>query len=222
MAAADTSDASAQSKRIESNLDSIVEIAEKWMRRLKTRRQQVRLATAILTTLVVFFLFAGFTFGYILEEYSFAFFLGHSFVILALLGLIAVASLLSGLVAYFSLGRDQDTKLEDLSKTIGAIKKSEAESKGVMTADVLALAEKILTLVPELVRKRNQDSFLFGLLAFVLTVIPAKPPLALLIGVLVWLFFRYEMNKDYEKEVAKFEEQGKIFEQRKQEFLQTL
>jgi hypothetical protein len=60
------------------------------------------------------------------------------------------------------------------------------------------------------------------LLAFVLTVLPAKPPLALLIAVLVWLFFRYEMNKDYEKEVAKFEEQRQIFEQRKQEFLQTL
>jgi hypothetical protein len=222
--AADQPDArtSALSKQIESNLDSIVQIAEKWLRRLKRRRHQVRLATAFLTTLVVFFGFAGFTFGYILEEYSFAFFLGHSVIILTLLGLIALASLLSGVVAYFLLGRNQDAKLEDLSNTVNEIKKREAESKGVMTADVLVLAEKIMTLVPELVRKRNQDSFLFGLLAFVLTVIPAKPPLALLIAVLVWLFFRYEMNKDYEKEVAKFEEQRQLFEQRKQEFLQTL
>ena len=215
-------DKSALGQQIQSNLESIVDIAEKWLRRLRRRRKEVKLATAFLTTLLVFFGFTAFTFGYILEEYSFSFFSLHPNVILTMLGLIAIASILSGVVSYFSLGRKQDTKLDDLANAINEIKKRNSENQGAMTVDVLTLAEKIMTLLPELVRKRNQDSFLFGIVAFVIALIPAKAPLALLIGVLVWLFFRYEMNKDYEKEVAKFEEQRRIFEQRKQEFLETL
>jgi hypothetical protein len=215
-------DISAISSQIRSNLDSIVDIAEKWLRRLRMRRNEVKLATAFLTTLLVLFGFAAFTFGYILTQYSISFFSLHPNIILTLLALIAVASILSGVVSYFAFGRKQDAKLDDLANAINEIKKRNSETQGAMSTDVLSLAEKIMTLLPELVRKRNQDSFLFGIVAFVLTVIPAKPPLALLIGVLVWLFFRHEMNKDYEKEVAKFEEQKKIFEQRKQEFLETL
>ena len=214
-------DRAAVSRQIQSNLDSIVDIAEKWLRRLRRRRKQIRLATAFLTTLLVLFGFTAFTFGYIMT-YSFSFFSSHPSVILAFLGLIAVASILSGVVSYFAIGRKQDASLDDLANVISQIKKHNSENQGVMTVDVLSLAEKIMSLLPELVRKRNQDSFLFGIVAFVLTVIPAKLPLALLIGVLVWLFFRYEMNRDYEKEVAKFEAQRRIFEQRKQEFLETL
>ncbi|MDA4112302.1 MAG: hypothetical protein OK439_07150 [Thaumarchaeota archaeon] len=215
-------DSSAPGRQIQSNLDSIVDIAEKWLRRLRGRRKQVKLATAFLTTLLVFFGFAAFTFGYILTQYSFSFFSLHPSIILTLLALIGIASILSGVVSYFGLGRKQDARLDELAGAINEIKKRNSENHGAMTADVLSFAEKIITLLPELVRKRNQDSFLFGIVAFVLTVLPAKPPLALLIGVLVWLFFRYEMNKDYEKEVAKFEEQRQIFERRKQEFLETL
>ena len=127
-----------------------------------------------------------------------------------------------GVIGYYRQGRSQDAKLKDLSNAINGIKKRDSQDKEPISVDVLSLVEKIMTVLPELVRKRNQDSFLFGLLAFVITVIPGKPPLALLIAVAVWLSFRYEMNKDYQKEVAKFEEQKRLFEQRKQEFLETL
>ncbi len=209
-------------EKIESHIDSIVEIAERWLRRLQRRRRQVKVATAFLTFLVVFFALGAFTVGFILEEYSVAFFDEHGLLVLSLLGLITIGALASGIVAYYRLGKSQDAKLEDLSNAISEIKKRDSSDKGPISVDVLSLVEKIMALVPELVRKRNQDSFLFGLLAFVITVIPAKPPLALLIAVLVWLSFRYEMNKGYEKEVAKFEEQRRLFEQRKQEFLETL
>ena len=219
--AAGTPDNEARIK-IESNIDSIVDISERWLRRLQRRRKQVKLATAILTFLVVFFGLGAFTIGFILIEYSVSFFDLHGLLVLSLLGLITVGALASGVVAYYRLGKSQDAKLRDLSNAISEIKKRDSRDKGPISVDVLSLVEKIMALVPELVRKRNQDSFLFGLLAFVITVIPAKPPLALLIAVLVWLYFRYEMNKGYEKEVAKFEEQRQLFEQRKQEFLETL
>jgi hypothetical protein len=209
-------------QKIESNIDSIVDIAERWLRRLERRRKQVKLATAILTFLVVFFAFGAFTVGYIIEEYSISFFDAHGLLMLSLIGLIGIGALAGGVIGYYRQGRSQDAKLKDLSNAINGIKKRDSQDKEPISVDVLSLVEKIMTVLPELVRKRNQDSFLFGLLAFVITVIPAKPPLALLIAVAVWLSFRYEMNKDYQKEVAKFEEQKRLFEQRKQEFLETL
>jgi ABC-type multidrug transport system fused ATPase/permease subunit len=213
-------DKTALGQQIKTNLDSIVDIAEKWLLRLRRRRKQVKLASAFLTTLLVLAGLAAVSFGYITSQYSLSFFQEHTFLILTLFGVIAVIAILCGVASYFFQGRKQDSKLDELARLISEMKQSDSAS--TMSYDVLSIAEKILTLLPEVVRKRNQDSFLFGILAFVITILPAKLPLALLIGVLVWLYFRYEMNKGYDKEILRFEEQRKQFEQRKQEFMETL
>ena len=45
---------------------------------------------------------------------------------------------------------------------------------------------------------------------------------AILVGAVVWLYFRYETRKAYEQEMSKFEEQKRIFEQRKKDFIVSL
>ena len=45
---------------------------------------------------------------------------------------------------------------------------------------------------------------------------------AVVVGVAVWLYFRYETRKSYDQEITKFEEQRRILDQRKQDFLETL
>ena len=77
-------------------------------------------------------------------------------------------------------------------------------------------------LLPQLVRTRDQDSLLFGLVAFVVASILARPPVGILVGVIVWLYFRYETNRTYDRQLSKIEEQKRIFEQRKEEFLRNL
>jgi len=213
-------DKTALGQQIEANLDSIVGIAEKWLSRLRRRRKQVKLASAVLTTLLVLVGLAAVTFGYIMYNFSVSFFPNHPILIITLLGIVAITAIASGVLSYFFQGRKQDASLNELANLISRMKQRNVQ--GVTGPDVLAMTEKILTLLPEVVRKRNKDSFLFGILAFVITVLPAKLPLAILIGVLVWLYFRYEMNKGYDKEISKFEEQRKQFEQRKQEFMETL
>jgi len=207
-------------QQIETNLNSIVDIAEKWLSRLRRRRKQVKLASAFLTTLLVLAGLAAVSVGYIVDQYSISFFHDHPFLILTLLGAIAIIAILCGVLSYFVQGRKQDASLNELANLISQMKQRNTGSP--TSPNVLSITEKILTLLPEVDRKRNQDSFLFGILAFVITILPAKLPLAILIGVLVWLYFRYEMNKGYDKEISRFEEQRKQFEQRKQEFMETL
>jgi hypothetical protein len=217
---ASSPDKTALGQQIEANLDSIVGIAEKWLSRLRRRRKQVKLASAILTTLLVLVGLAAVSLGYIMSEFSISFFQEHPLIILTLLGVVAITAIASGVLSYFFQGKKQDASLNELANLISQMK--QRNTQGMTSPDVLAVTEKILALLPEVVRKRNKDSFLFGILAFVITVLPAKLPLAILIGVLVWLYFRYEMNKGYDKEISRFEEQRKQFEQRKQEFMETL
>lgn len=82
--------------------------------------------------------------------------------------------------------------------------------------------ERMLELLPQLVRKRNQDALLFGIAAFVIASVLARPPIGILVGTIVWLYFRYETNRTYEGQISKIEEQRMIFERRKEEFLKNL
>ena len=85
------------------------------------------------------------------------------------------------------------------------------------------MAEKIVTVLPELVRKRKHDSLLFGAVAFIVTnVVASNFVVAIIVGVLVWLYVRHRTKKTYEHEMSKYQEQKRIFEQRKKDFIDTL
>jgi chromate transport protein ChrA len=85
------------------------------------------------------------------------------------------------------------------------------------------LAEKIVTLLPELVSKRKHDSLLFGAVAFIVTnVVISNFAVAIIAGVLVWLYVRHRTKKTYEHEMSKYQEQQRVFEQRKKDFIDTL
>ena len=81
----------------------------------------------------------------------------------------------------------------------------------------------MFALLPVLVRKRSLDSLLFGVVAFILgSIIGHNGAVGILVGVIVWLYFRYEFGKTYEGEIAKLGQQKSLFEQRKREFLESL
>jgi len=86
----------------------------------------------------------------------------------------------------------------------------------------LSLTDKIFTLLPEMARKRDQDSLLFGVAAFVFALFGGNFAVAILVGVIVWLYFRYEFRRTYEQEISKFGEQKRVFEQRKKDFIESL
>ena len=148
----------------------------------------------------------------------------------SLAGTVLLAGLISGFATYFLLKRKHDARLKELSSLITEMKKIEEEQQKVnagggegITEDALSLADKIVTLLPELVRRRNQDSLLFGVVAFIVAALVGRNiAVAILVGAMVWLYFSYETRKTYEQEISKFEEQKRVFEQRKKDFIETL
>src|SRR5688500_19382406 len=93
----------------------------------------------------------------------------------SLVGAAAAAGLISGILTYFFLKRKHDTRMKDLSSLITEMKKKTNEQQqnnanvggGVgITKEALSLAEKIVTLLSYLVRKRKHESLLFGSVAY--------------------------------------------------------
>ena len=223
-------------QEIQSNLNSIVESSDKWLERLRRREFRVRLAGSFLTgSLVLMAVGAAAILGFYLsqgEEID-DFFEQQSLVFqFSLLGAAAAAGLISGIATYFFLKRKHDTRMKDLSSLITEMKKKTNEQQqnnanvgggeGI-TKEALSLAEKIVTLLPELVRKRKHDSLLFGAVAFIVTnVVISNLVVAIIVGVLVWLYVRHRTKKSYEHEMSKYEEQKRVFEQRKKDFIDTL
>jgi uncharacterized membrane protein (DUF106 family) len=226
-------------QEIQSSLNSIVESSDKWLERLRRREFRVRLAGSFLTgSLVLMAVGAAAILGFYLsqgEEIDDDFFEQQSLAFqFSLLGAAAIAGLISGILAYFFLKRKHDTRMKDLSSLITEMKKKTNEqqqqqnnanvggSEGI-TKEALSLAEKIVTLLPELVRKRKHDSLLFGAVAFIVTnFVIDNLVVAIIVGVLVWLYVRHRTRKSYEHEMSKYEEQKRVFEQRKKDFIDTL
>jgi hypothetical protein len=221
-------------QEIQLSLKSIVESSDNWLGRLKKRELHVRLASSFLTTLLAFAIVGGVLLGVVVIEFG-AFgglphFLQQPILDYSVAGAVLFAGLISGIATYFLLKRKHDAELNELSSLImemkkieeGQQKKTNGGSSGAITENAISLADKIFMLLPEIVRKRDQDSMLFGVVAFIIALFGGNFAVAILIGVIVWLYFRYETRKRYEEEISKFEEQKKVFEQRKKDFIETL
>jgi len=224
-------------QEIQSTLNSIVESSDKWLERLRRREFRVRLAGSFLTgSLVLMAVGAAAILGFYLsqgEEIDDDFFEQQSLAFqFSLLGAAAVAGMISGILTYFFLKRKHDTRMKDLSSLIAEMKKKTNEQQqnnanvgggeGI-TKEALSLAEKIVALLPELVRTRKHDSLLFGAVAFIVTnFVISNLVVAIIVGVLVWLYVRHKTKKSYEYEMSRYEEQKRVFEQRKKDFIDTL
>ncbi len=222
-------------QEIQSSLNSIVESSDKWVERLRRREFRVRLAGSFLTGSLVLVAVGAAILGFFLsqgEEID-AFFEQQSLAFQFLLaGAAAIAGLISGIATYFLLMRKHNARMKDLSSLIAEMKKKTNEQQqnnanvgggeGI-TKEALSLAEKIVALLPELVRTRKHDSLLFGAVAFIVTnFVISNLVVAIIVGVLVWLYVRHRTKKTYEHEMSKYEEQKRVFEQRKKDFIDTL
>jgi len=231
-----TEEDSNRRQEIQSTLNSIVESSDKWLERLRRREFRVRLAGSFLTgSLVLMAVGAAAILGFYLSqgEETDDFFEQQSLAFqFSLVGAAAAAGLISGILTYLFLKRKHDTRMKDLFSLITEMKKKTNEQQqnnanvgggeGI-TKEALSLAEKIVTLLPELVRKRKHDSLLFGAVAFIVTnVVISNLVVAIIVGVLVWLYVRHRTKKSYEHEMSKYEEQKRVFEQRKKDFIDTL
>ncbi len=230
---------SVRRNEIESSLKSVVESSEKWLGRLRRRQKQVRLISSFLTAILVFFatlivdtlviLISANVIGPTMSSSTVStnfnnFISQHPGILFQISGPAFLTAPLAGIIAYLLLRWRQEARMKELDALIAQMKKKMAvhdQTAGPLE-DAFSLADRIFALLPDLARKRSQDSLLFGFVAFLVALIGGNFAVAILVGVIVWIYFRYETRKTYDEQIAKFEEQKKIFEQRKKDFLETL
>ena len=226
----DSADDTRRRQEIQFSFKSIVESSDKWLGRLRGRESRVRLASSFLTTILVFSAVGLAALGFVAVRYSEANIFQHPDQVFPIAITSFLVGLISGFATYFLLKRKHDARLKELSSLITEMKKMEEQQQKTdagggegITGAALSLADKIMTLLPDIVRKRNQDSLLFGVVAFmVVDIFGNNLAAAILAGAIVWLYFRYEARKTYQREISKFAEQKRVFEQRKKDFMESL
>lgn len=202
-------------------LDSVVNISERWLAFLRRRLDRVRIISSVLTGLITWSIIAGATVGLLIITYTPYYIIHNQALLLILFGIYAVAGAFSGMACYIIISRKRTPDLDELAILIAEMKDSNGGVK--LTANALAAAEKIIEILPRTIRKRNQDAILFGVAAFILSVIVVHLlPLDIIVGVGVWFYFKHELDKSYAKGVSRLEGEKKLFEKKKKEFMDSL
>ncbi len=201
-------DLNQQQQEIQSSLKSIVETTESWLKRLKRRQLQVRLITSLVTLVLVFFatLILG-ALALVISANLFStssstlstnfnnYIQQHPDVLFRIAAPAFVTAPVSAIVMYFILRWRQGSGTKELSSLISQMKKRleeydrrqkrnlSSEQQGGMVEDAFSLTDQILTVLPEVARKRSLDSLLFGLGAFILALIVSQNlGIALIVG----------------------------------------
>ena len=217
---------------ISTSLNSIIEISERWLTSISRRQRQVRYAQALLTTILIWIGGFGVLLAIAGRDSLVDSTISFEFKLIVLATSLLVSGI-CGAAAFVALGRRPNQKLREISELIERTKAARSTqddsgataSQGVAGNAILE-TDRMFELLPNLVRTRNQDSLLFGMVAFIVTALAIHgdeaSPVAIVVGVAVWLYFRYEIRRTYERRDSNLEEQKKIFEQRKEEFLRNL
>jgi hypothetical protein len=223
---------------MQSVVASIVDSSDEWVRRIKRREFYIRLVSALFTTVFFFFItlivfvvsmlvVAGIPIQSATSASITAYLQDHVYLYYELGASAFIIGPASGLVTYFLLRWRQGQDLKELSTLISRMKKklgstSTEDEEGIPESG-LYVADRIVEMLPETLRKRTQDSFIFGVIAFFIAgLVGRNVAIAVLVGAIVWLFFRYESQRSYERERAKFDERRRLYEDRKKDFLESL
>jgi hypothetical protein len=237
-----------QQQEIQYSLRSIVETAESWLKRLKRRQLQVRLISSLVVLVLVFFatlVLGGLallisanlitTSSSTLSTNFNNYIQQHPNVLYGLVGPAFLTAPVAAILTYFLLGWRQNSKTKELLTLISQMKTKlneydrrqkrnlSPEQQGGIVEDAFSLTDQILTVLPEVARKRTLDSLLFGLGALILALLVSQNfGIAVLVGAAIGLYSAFETRRSHERQISKFEEQKKNYEQRKDDFLATL
>jgi hypothetical protein len=232
---------------VQSSLRTIVATAESSLKRLKRTQLQVRLVTSLVTLVLVFFgtliidaLALLFSQDLLVSSSSTLsnnfnnYIRLHPHVLFSLVGPAFLTAPVAAILVYCLLRWRQGSRAKELSSLIFQMrvkleeydrrhKKGFSLEQTGIVEDAFSLTDQILSVIPQVTRKRTFDSLLFGLGAIILALIVSQNlGIALIVGVAVGLYSMYETRRSYEREIARLQEQKANYERRKDEFLATL
>ena len=150
-----------------------------------------------------------------------------------LIVLVPVVSLLVGNFAYFYARKRYTKQFVSWKETVQHLRKAvtERNEKDVNVIEkTLQLMDQMSDWVPKLLNYKNDEAMAYGFGAFlvvafvslVFAVMPLGLLFALLIGAIVWIYFRYEKRKEADQQIREFKNWKQKFEEGKASFLETM
>ena len=119
----DSSEKPSRDQDIQLGLNSIVESADKWLRRLGRREFRVRLASSFLTTILVFAAIGLSFLFYFQSQGQLNNFFQNQTQIDQVISICGLPGLACGFATYFLLRRKHNTRLRDLSSLVSEMKR---------------------------------------------------------------------------------------------------
>ena len=203
---------------VDSSIKTLVDVCERWISYLRNRRGQELRSNATLIGLTVWAAVIAGIFVSNASLYPVTMYLvNHQELVAPFLAIVSLTSLLVGVSSYFVLRRDKRKGFSELSDVVARIKGDQNVSE-----NALSLVDKLLAISPQVLGKRQEDALLYGLVAFVLAAFVAGVPISIFVGAGVWLYSKYEMNREHDQETSRLQEWKRKFEQQKNSFVQSL
>jgi hypothetical protein len=146
---------------------------------------------------------------------------------------VPILSIIAGVVTYFYAKKSfikpflsHKTTLQELEKSINENKAKETN----IIEKTLQLIDQMSGWAPKLVRYKSDEAQAYGFAAFLIVAFVSflsgtwsvGLPVSLLIGAIVWLYFRYEKRKETELQIQEFKAWKQKFEEEKNGFLETV
>jgi len=215
-----------------SSLSEIFEYMERLVNYLiRKRRDEARwlgVLTAVLTW--SFGVIGVVIVNFLVDNYATKYFIEHPGSNIFYFGLLLALSLPIGLIAYFYAKKHYVGKYMPWKKTLTGLKKSLAENKAKERSvldSTLQLMDRTSEWFSETIKYKREESLIYGIVAFLITAFisaysPLGLPVALLIGVIVWLYFRYEKQKEIAQQIKTYKAWRKKFEEGKDSFLESI
>ena len=145
-------------------------------------------------------------------------------------GFLLALSIPIGLTTYLSAKKRYTKEYTPWKNALKGLKKTVAESKAEEASIVettLQLMDQTSSWLPDVMKYKSEEALTYGFVAFLLTALVSANssvgmPIALLIGVIVWLYFRYEKRKETAHQIRTFKAWRKKFEDGKDYFLKSV
>ena len=198
---------------------------------LEKRRDDAGWIGVLAGILVWFFGVVGlFVVNLFADMYATKYFIEHPGSNLVYLGALLALSVPIGLMTYFYAKKQYTKEYIPWKNTLDGLRKRLTENK----AEEASILEKTLQLIdqtsawlPNLMRYKSEEALTYGFVAFLLAALvsansPVGMPIASLIGVMVWLYFRYEKRKETGQQIKELEAWRRRFEEGKGSFLKSV
>jgi hypothetical protein len=168
--------------------------------------------------------------NFLTDNYATKYFIEQPGSNLIYFGFLLALSFPIGLITYFYAKKRYTEEYVPWKNTLNRLKTTVAESKAEernIIETTLQLLDQTSAWFLDVMKYKSEEALTYGLVAFLITAFisansPIGVPIALLIGVIVWLYFRYEKRKETAQQIQTFKAWKKKFEEGKDYFLKSV